>query len=124
MQIINVNNQIGSLKLPNVTDYDIISLDDKPFYGFNMQYDGAQLTFHPTETKFTFGSTFTSSFMVTASRENITDTSILVLRRVLLDKPVKLIGDTLINYEGTNEGITARFSFFVSFRTLALREKP
>ena len=32
MQIIKVNDQIGSLKLPNVTDYDIISLDDKVLF--------------------------------------------------------------------------------------------
>ena len=44
MRVITVDNDLGYVDLPNVSDYDIISTDEKPFYGFNMHWKSDIMT--------------------------------------------------------------------------------
>ena len=37
LNIITTNNPVQNVPLANVTDYDVISFEDSPFYGYNMQ---------------------------------------------------------------------------------------
>ena len=93
------NSPIEYVPLANVTDYDIISHEDSPFYGYNMQYDGVNLAFHQSQNPLKLGQSFTKVFILTASRSDSADTALLVARKKLPFSAVKLSGSSLIKID-------------------------